>query len=106
MKKFIRIIEDFTCAHCGAAVHGGGYTNHCPKCLWSRDVDVNPGDRAGTCGGMMRPVAVAPVGDHFVITHKCEKCGKQRRQRASADDNMDAIIALSANPEFIFGIKN
>ena len=24
---------------------GNGYTNHCPKCLWSKHVDINPGDR-------------------------------------------------------------
>jgi len=105
MKTFTRTIEDFTCLHCGHFVHGDGYTNHCPECLWSQDVDNNPGDRASTCGGMMRPVAVEVVGNEFIIVHKCEKCGKTRRQRAHENDNMDAIIALSQNPEFIFGKK-
>ena len=103
MKHFIRTIENFTCLHCGAVVAGTGYTNHCPRCLWSRDVDIHPGDRASPCGGMMRPVSVETEGDHFIITHKCEICGKIRRQRASPDDDMDAIIALSTSPEFIFG---
>ena len=99
MKRFTKIIEDFTCLHCGHFVHGNGYTNHCPECLWSRDVDINPGDRASDCGGMMRPVALTTDGDEFIITHKCEKCGKMRRQHTSQNDNMDAIIRLSQNPE-------
>lgn len=103
MKTFTKNIENFICAHCGADVVGTGYTNHCPKCLWSRDVDINPGDRASTCGGMMRPISIEPERDHFIITHKCEKCGKSRRQRTSPDDDMNTIIALSQNPDFIFG---
>ncbi len=103
MKGFTKTIEDFNCAHCGAVVHGNGYTNHCPKCLWSRHVDNNPGDRAATCGGMMQPVAVESDGERFVITHKCEICGKEKRQRTSDNDDMNAIIELSQNKSFIFG---
>ena len=103
MKGFTKTVEDFNCAHCGAVVRGNGYTNHCPHCLWSRHVDENPGDRAATCGGMMRPVSVAPDGARCVITHKCEICGKVKRQRTSDTDDMDAIIKLSQNEEFIFG---
>ena len=58
MKRFNRRIEDFTCEHCGTEVHGNGYTNHCPNCLWSKHVDINPGDRAADCGGLMEPIAV------------------------------------------------
>jgi len=103
MKSFTRKIEDFDCAHCGAVVHGNGYTNHCPNCLWSRHVDNNPGDLAATCHGMMPPIGVERESDHFIITHKCEKCGKLKRQRTTDADSIDAIIALMANPSFIFG---
>ena len=103
MKGFTKTVEDFNCAHCGAVVHGNGYTNHCPKCLWSRHVDNNPGDRAATCGGMMTPIAVESDGDKFIITHKCEICGKIKRQRTYDDDDMDAIIEISKNNSFIFG---
>ena len=103
MKSFTKRIEDFNCAHCGAVVHGNGYTNHCPQCLWSRHVDDNPGDRASTCGGMMRPTSVEPDGARFIITHKCETCGKLKRQHTSDNDNIDAIIELSRNNSFIFG---
>ncbi len=103
MKKFTKTVEDFNCAHCGAVVRGNGYTNHCPECLWSRHVDNNPGDRASDCGGMMSPIKIEKAGEEFIITHRCEKCGKIMRQRTTDKDNIDAIIALSADSSFIFG---
>ncbi|MCL2339066.1 MAG: RNHCP domain-containing protein [Proteobacteria bacterium] len=103
MKTFTRTIEDFTCLHCGATVRGNGYTNHCPHCLWSRDVDINPGDRASSCGGAMRPVGVDLDGGKYVIIHKCEKCGKVSRIHATAKDDFNEIIKLSANDAFLFG---
>lgn len=103
MKSFTKTTEDFNCAHCGAVVHGNGYTNHCPNCLWSRHVDNTPGDRLATCGGMMQPISVETEGTHYIITHKCEICGKTKRQRTSDNDNIDAIIELSQNKSFIFG---
>lgn len=103
MKSFIKTVEDFNCAHCGAVVRGNGYTNHCPNCLWSRHVDESPGDRLSDCGGMMRPIFVVSEGGRFVITHQCEICGKQKRQHTSDTDNIDAIIELSKNDSFIFG---
>ena len=103
MKKFTKRVENFTCAHCGADVLGNGYTNHCPKCLWSKHVDNNPGDRQSDCGGMMCPIAIEQNGSKFIITHKCEKCGKTIKQSASENDDIDAIIAISSNPDFIFG---
>lgn len=103
MKTFIKRQENFTCAHCGNAVIGNGYTNHCPECLWSRDVDINPGDRASECGGLMRPISITVQKDDYIILHKCEKCGKTRKQRADANDNINTLIAISADPGFIFG---
>src|SRR3989338_8156335 len=44
-RRFQRTKEDFTCERCGFFVRGSGYTNHCPQCLWSKHVDVNPGNR-------------------------------------------------------------
>ena len=103
MKKFTRHIEDFTCEHCGTHVSGNGYTNHCPKCLWSKHVDNNPGDRMSDCGGMMRPISVKPDKAGYIITHKCEKCGKIINQHSSENDDIDTIISISSNPDFIFG---
>ncbi|MFQ6778321.1 MAG: RNHCP domain-containing protein [Alphaproteobacteria bacterium] len=103
MKKFTKNIEDFNCANCGAVVHGNGYTNHCPKCLWSKHVDNNPGDRMSECCGMMKPISAMPDGDRYIIIHKCTKCGKTIRQHTSPDDNIDEIIKISADSGFIFG---
>ncbi len=103
MKTFTKNVEDFNCAHCGAVVHGNGYTNHCPNCLWSRHVDNNPGDRASECLGMMEPVSAIPDKNGFIITHKCQKCGKIKRQHSSENDNNDELIKLTVNSDFIFG---
>jgi len=101
-KKFQRRKEDFVCEHCGTEVKGTGYTNHCTKCLWSKHVDVNPGDRAALeiCGGMMRPVKVEGNSsvkgvEGYMIVHVCEKCGHERRNRVEKNDDFDAVIALA-----------
>ena len=91
-KKFIRKKEDFVCEHCGVQVSGNGYTNHCPKCLWSKHVDINPGDRASDCGGMMRPVDVELKGSIYIITHRCVECGYEKRNEAAEEDDFDQIM--------------
>ncbi|MFH2063154.1 MAG: RNHCP domain-containing protein [bacterium] len=94
-KKFQRTIEDFTCSECGLEVHGNGYTNHCPRCLWSRHVDVNPGDRAADCGGPMEPVGLEVSGGEEFIRQRCTCCGHERRNRTSPDDSREEILRLS-----------
>lgn len=94
MRNFQRTIEDFTCGHCGTEVKGDGYTNHCPRCLWSKHVDINPGDRAETCGGMMEPVRVELEHGERILIHKCEKCGAIKRNKASNNDDFDALLKL------------
>ncbi|WP_131788145.1 RNHCP domain-containing protein [Protofrankia symbiont of Coriaria ruscifolia] len=95
-RRFTRTAEDFQCLACGTPVHGDGYTNHCPRCLWSRHVDVNPGDRAADCAGPMRPVAVEVRAGRTVVVHRCKSCGHQRRNRTSPADDIEAIMKLSA----------
>jgi hypothetical protein len=92
---FIRREEDFVCAQCGTSVAGTGYTNHCPNCLWSKHVDIDPGDRAHTCGGMMRPIALEGSTPTYRIVHRCEKCGAIRRVTADPRDSAEALVALS-----------
>lgn len=96
-KRFTRVVEDFVCENCGRAVQGHGYTNHCPACLWSKHVDVHPGDRLADCHGMMEPVAVEPAGDRYVIVHRCRSCGKRIRNRSAPDDRFDALLRLARN---------
>lgn len=97
-QTFRRNIEDFTCEHCGAGVKGNGYTNHCPKCLWSKHVDVHPGDRAAECGGMMEPVGVHIQGGEHDIVHQCVKCGHRKYNKVEEGDDRDVFIALSQKP--------
>ncbi len=94
-KKFQRKIEDFVCGHCGTKVRGAGYTDHCPNCLWSRHVDINPGDRLAKCQGAMEPVGVEIKGGEKIIHYKCQQCGFAHRVKAAARDDADAIIKLS-----------
>lgn len=91
---FQRRVEDFTCDKCGTEVHGNGYTNHCPQCLWSKHVDKHPGDRLEGCGGLMEPIDVQVNGDEYDIVHRCLKCYMERRNRASEHDNRDAMYSL------------
>ncbi len=93
-KRFIRTKEDFICENCGYSVKGTGYTNHCPKCLWSKHVDINPGDRAHTCQGMMRPIEVHIVGQDIHIVHQCIKCGFKKRNIRQDEDDFDEILKI------------
>lgn len=102
-KKFAKNKEDFTCEHCGFFVQGTGYTNHCIKCLWSKHVDINPGDRQEACGGAMKPLNVegstsaksAHSGVGYIIIHECQKCHVRRKNRVQKIDDMDAVIDLA-----------
>jgi rubrerythrin len=93
-KNFIRVDEDFVCEHCGYAVVGSGYTNHCPACLWSKHVDNLPGDRANVCGGAMEPVGLEAVGGKEQIVHHCIVCGATKKNKVSPADSREQIIAL------------
>jgi Zn finger protein HypA/HybF involved in hydrogenase expression len=99
-RKFTVIDESFTCAVCDEAVNQLGYTarNHCPKCLCSLHLDINPGDRANDCGGILRPVGIKRNKKGVQIVHKCEKCGQIKKNIAADDDAFDLIVKLSANP--------
>lgn len=92
---FRRNKENFTCSHCQREVVGNGYTNHCPQCLWSAHVDIDPGDRLATCGGEMEPVWIEIERNEHVITHACKKCPHKRRQRISKDDSPAAVLHLA-----------
>lgn len=84
------------CGKCGAHVEGNGYTNHCPECLWSKHVDIFPGDRAGECGGIMEPVRVEMKNKEYTIVHKCLKCGEEKRNKAVKDDNFQMLVQISS----------
>lgn len=96
--RFTRRIEDFTCGNCERLVRGNGYTNHCPHCLWSRHVDINPGDRAATCGGLMPPVAAGIQKDTYFVVQRCQKCGHTRRNKTVPQDSRETILTYFGRP--------
>ncbi len=93
-KRFTRKKENFTCKHCGKQVEGNGYTDHCPYCLWSLHVDINPGDRRSKCGGLMEPVRVVYENGNMMIYYRCTKCNMIKRIKAAANDNEELLYAL------------
>jgi len=97
-KKFQRRIEDFVCEKCGTMVKGTGYTDHCPNCLWSKHVDINPGDRNARCKGLMEPMRLEVKRGEYIIHYRCQKCGYKFRVKATPNDNFDQIIALVGRP--------
>ncbi|MHB9022908.1 MAG: ribosome small subunit-dependent GTPase A [Armatimonadota bacterium] len=93
----------FTCARCDTPVApegtGSAHRNHCPRCLWSRHLDDQPGDRAAGCGGQMEPVSVwVRKGGEWAIIHRCQECGMLRSNRIAADDNELLLMSLAVRP--------
>ena len=105
-KRFSKNDDGFTCLHCGRYVPPLGYTsrNHCPFCLSSLHVDINPGDRANPCGGILRPIRAIPDPKRgYIIVHRCEVCGEVVRNKAAHEakvqpDDTELIIKLTAGP--------
>ncbi len=94
MKRFQKRTENFVCGNCGEYVVGDGFTNHCPKCLWSKHVDKNPGDRMEKCGGLMEPIGVDQKRGEFVLIHKCLKCGTIKRNKVSPNDDREVLLKI------------
>ena len=95
--------EGFTCKFCDRPISpenaGSDHRNHCPNCLMSLHVDVEPGDRESDCGGLMEPVAVwVRKGGEWAIIHRCRRCGKLCSNRVAADDNPMKLMSIALRP--------
>ena len=99
MKNFTMKDEEFICEKCGKNVTTLNYTarDHCPYCLYSKHVDILPGDRKNTCLGLLKPIGIEKFKDTYKIIYKCEKCGQLHKNIIAKDDDMDLIIKLSVN---------
>ncbi len=97
MKLFQKKVEDFVCIKCKKRVKGGGYTDHCPHCLYSVHVDINPGDRMAECKGEMVPIGVKKEGEKYIICYQCLRCNYSYEVKKAEDDNSEKIILLSTN---------
>ena len=99
MKRFNMIDEEFICENCGEKVSKLEYSarDHCPFCLYSKHVDINPGDRNNECQGLLEPVGIEKFKDTYKILYKCLKCGQSHKNLMAKDDNYDKILILSRN---------
>lgn len=97
MKNFTMRNEDFICEHCKKEVKKSTYTarDHCPYCLYSKHLDIMPGDRLNNCKGLLKPIGIEKFKDTFKIIYECEKCRQTHKNIMEKDDNMDLIIKLS-----------
>ena len=97
MKKFKVLDESFICENCHQKVEKLNYTSrdHCPYCLYSKHVDINPGDRQNTCEGMLKPIGIEKFKDTYKIIYECTKCHKRHKNITAKDDDMNEIIILS-----------
>jgi hypothetical protein len=78
---------------------GTAHRNHCPNCLWSRHVDVVPGDRAAECGAAMEAVAIASRDDgEWTLVHRCRGCHTLKANRVAGDDNPLMLMRLAVRP--------
>jgi DNA-directed RNA polymerase subunit RPC12/RpoP len=92
----------FTCDKCGSEIlplTNGSYRNHCPFCLYSKHVDIIPGDRREMCGGMMKPVRlIYKPGKGYQIKHKCLRCGSEKTNRIAESsiqpDEINELLKL------------
>lgn len=97
MKQFTMRDENFVCEHCFNEVSKLNYTarDHCPYCLYSKHVDIMPGDRKNECLGLLKPVGIEKFKQSYKILYQCTKCHQTHKNIMAEDDNMDLIIHLS-----------
>lgn len=94
--SFIRQKEDFICEFCNQPNKGDGYTNHCHSCLYSKHVDIEPGDRLSTCLGLMKPIFVSYTSADAYILHKCKKCGFEKKNKIQMNDSVEKMIEIQS----------
>ena len=101
--------DSFTCKVCGRLVvptgAGSDHRNHCPNCLSSLHLDIEPGDREADCGGIMDPVGVwVRKNGEWAIIHRCRRCGHLSSNRVVWDHCMFVLICRHSSVPFITGI--
>lgn len=98
--------QNFRCKNCGFLVtanrelSGVNNRNHCPMCLWSRHMDITPGDRRSDCLSRMKPVGLTvkqvtrkygTTSGELMVIHICTGCEKVSINRIAADDDSSVI---------------
>ena len=96
MKLFQKKKENFICQNCKTENLGDGFTNHCSNCLYSKHVDINPGDRSNECLGLMKPIDIEKKGSQIKIVHECINCKLIKKNKINESDNFDEIVRISS----------
>lgn len=97
MKRFNMIDEEFICENCGRKIEKLNYSarDHCNYCLYSKHVDIMPGDRLNTCLGLLKPIGIEKYKNTYKIIYKCEKCHQEHKNIMADDDNFNELINIS-----------
>jgi hypothetical protein len=101
--------QDFKCRNCGFFVtanrelSGVNNRNHCPRCLWSRHMDITPGDRRSDCLSRMEPAGLTvkhvvkkygSTNGELMVIHICTGCEKVSINRIAADDDPHVLLTI------------
>jgi len=92
--------SSFICEYCGSeveAIHKGSYRNHCTYCLYSKHLDIVPGDRSSQCYGLMKPIGqrIHPKKG-IQLVHECLSCKHIHYNKIDElEDDMDIIVKLN-----------
>ncbi len=93
--------QGFICINCGIEIKplsNGSVRNHCPACLHSIHLDIQPGDRMNDCKGMMKPIGIKIGKKGMQIIHECMVCGQIKVNKVAEfddqPDDMDLVIKL------------
>ena len=96
-KIFTKNDDEFICQNCGKKVDKLKYSSrdHCNKCLCSLHVDINPGDRANDCCGLLVPYSCEMSSKKgYVIRYRCSKCGQFHNNKSAEDDSKETIFKI------------
>lgn len=98
--KFVKNNQGFVCKNCGKKVpsHPSSSRNHCPECLFSLHLDINPGDRRNLCHGLLEPIGIKLGKGKSQIVYHCLKCGKGMVNIIAPDDNQEKLVEISTLP--------
>ena len=102
-RSHVKPSSSFRCVHCRLDVPtdapGTAHRNHCPNCLWSRHLDIDPGDRESDCLASMEPIAITVRKDgEWVLIHRCNGCGTLSSNRIAGDDNPLLLVRIAVKP--------
>ena len=83
------INESFECENCGKNVSKSAYTarDHCPFCLYSKHVDINPGDRNNKCLGLLKPIGIEKFKDRTTGEELTEEYIQVHTPQESGEDS-------------------